>query len=62
MYNFFPTQVIFENKGNASIEILLTKKMPCKNKLVFLAIIFLVFNQSLEIGARVNKNGEFLHF
>ena len=36
--------------------------MPCKNKLVFLAIIFLVFNQSLEIGAKVNKNGEFLHF
>ena len=36
--------------------------MPCKNKLVFLAIIFLVFNQSLELGAKVNKNGEFLHF
>ena len=36
--------------------------MPCKNKLVFLAIIFLVFNQSLEIGAKVSKNGEFLHF
>ena len=36
--------------------------MPCKKKLVFLAIIFLVFNQSLEIGAKVNKNGEFLHF
>lgn len=36
--------------------------MLCKNKLVLLAIIFLVFNQSLEIGAKVNKNGEFLHF
>ena len=36
--------------------------MPCKKRLVFLAIIFLVFNQSLEIGAKVNKNGEFLHF
>ena len=37
--------------------------MPCKNKLVFLAIIFLVFNQSLGIGAKdVNKSGEFLHF
>ena len=36
--------------------------MLCKNKLVLLAIIFVVFNQSLEIGAKVNKNGEFLHF
>ena len=36
--------------------------MPCNNKLVFLADIFLVLNQSLETGAKVIKNSEFLHF